>query len=73
MTEDRDILRKRVFYNAIFTGGEIMGLRDRNRLKNAQKNKRHKKRLKLKEKGLDPADFFSGKFFVGQTEDSKRD
>lgn len=42
-----------------------MGLKDRKKVKVKQKVKRHKKRLKLLAKGLDPDDFYFSGYYVG--------
>ena len=42
-----------------------MGMMDRKKIKINQGIKRRKKRLKLRQKGLNPDEFYSGKFYVG--------
>ncbi len=41
-----------------------MATRKRFKLKKQQKNKRQKRRHKLTEKGLDPAQYFYGKYYL---------
>ncbi|MBD3425790.1 MAG: hypothetical protein GF409_01005 [Candidatus Omnitrophica bacterium] len=45
-----------------------MGLKKRKKIKAKQKKKRHKKRMKLAEEGLDPNDYYFGKYYVGSDE-----
>ena len=45
-----------------------MGIQDRAKIKGKQRIKRRKKRIKLKEKGLDPDKYFHGKCYVGHNE-----
>ncbi len=42
-----------------------MGLKDRRKIALKHKVKRHKKRRKLAEKGLNPDDYYSGSVYVG--------
>ena len=42
-----------------------MGLKDRKKMAFKRKKKRKKKRNKLIKKGLDPDDFFFGRYYVG--------
>ena len=42
-----------------------MGLKKRKQIKMKQKLKRHKKRLKLIQKGENPEDYYFGRFYVG--------
>jgi len=48
-----------------------MGIKDRKKMKIKHRNKRRKKRNKLKEKGLDPSDFYFGGFYIGHKEDKQ--
>ncbi|MBL7073154.1 MAG: hypothetical protein ISS33_05185 [Candidatus Omnitrophica bacterium] len=45
-----------------------MGLKDREQIKVKHKVKRRKKRKCLTKKGLNPDDFYHGRFYVGQKE-----
>lgn len=45
-----------------------MGLKDRKKVKVKQKVKRHKKRLKMLAKGLDPNEFYFGQYYIGRKE-----
>ncbi|MGB2629928.1 MAG: hypothetical protein WBD24_05530 [Candidatus Omnitrophota bacterium] len=42
-----------------------MGLKDRKKMTFKHKQERRKKRKKLIKKGLDPGEFFFGRFYVG--------
>jgi hypothetical protein len=42
-----------------------MGLKRRLQIKNIQRLKRRKKRLRLQKKGLNPDDYFLGAYYVG--------
>jgi hypothetical protein len=43
-----------------------MGLKDRKKMALKHRVKRRKKRRKLSAKGLNPDDYYSGRFYVGQ-------
>ncbi len=45
-----------------------MGMKHRKRIKYKQRQKRKKKRLKLAAQGLDPKDYYCGRFYVGTKE-----
>ncbi|MFQ5951852.1 MAG: hypothetical protein ACE5JK_00385 [Candidatus Omnitrophota bacterium] len=42
-----------------------MGIKDQKKMKFKQRQKRRKKRLKLMRKGMDPDDFYFGRYYVG--------
>jgi hypothetical protein len=42
-----------------------MGMKERKKMQIKHGVKRRKKRLKLLKKGLDPNEFYSGKFYIG--------
>ena len=48
-----------------------MGMKERKKMKIKHRVKRRKKRLKLKEKGLDPNDFYFGGFYIGRKDEKK--
>jgi len=48
--------------------GKKMGLKDRAKIKVKHKVSRRKKRKSLTKKGLNPDDFYQGRFYVGQKE-----
>jgi hypothetical protein len=47
-----------------------MSIKKRKQIKFKQRVKRHKKRLKLSQKGLDPDKFYHGGYYVGCKEES---
>ena len=56
--------RRKKIKNKIVEKGIEMSLKHRKQLKLKQRIKRHKRRLKLKKKGLDPDKFFFGKYYI---------
>ena len=49
-----------------------MGLKERAQIKNIQKLKRRKKRVRLQKKELNPDNYYYGGFYVGVTKERQR-
>jgi hypothetical protein len=43
-----------------------MGIKKRGQIRRKQRDKRHKKRLKLKSKGIDPDKVYVGRYFINK-------